>query len=79
LKSTADGAGARKFYNNLTKPLPGWEGEIRDFVLQKKQPRKIFVQPNTVLMDDEVQLKEYPLTCAGAIQSFVERQLQPVI
>jgi hypothetical protein len=36
-KSTADAKGSREFYNNLTKPIQGWEGEIRDFVLQKKQ------------------------------------------
>ena len=38
-KSTADGAGARKFYNELTTPLPGWDGELRDLVLKKKQVR----------------------------------------
>jgi len=74
-KSTADGIGARDFYLKLTKPISGWEGEIRDIVLKKKLPRKIFVQPNTVLIDGEVQLKEYPLTCEGVIQSFIERQL----
>jgi dipeptidyl-peptidase-3 len=35
-KSTADAAGSREFYTNLTKPLAGWEGEIRDLVLKKK-------------------------------------------
>jgi dipeptidyl-peptidase-3 len=35
-KSTADGAGAKAFYQNLTSPLPGWEKEIRDMVLKKK-------------------------------------------
>lgn len=35
-KSTADGKGAREFYTELTRPLPGWEGEIRDLVLKKK-------------------------------------------
>lgn len=35
-KSTADGAGARLFYTELTTPFPGWEGEIRDLVLRKK-------------------------------------------
>ncbi|TFK42589.1 aflatoxin-detoxifizyme [Crucibulum laeve] len=73
-KSTADGAGSREFYTNLTKPITGWEGEIRDIVLQKKLPRKIFVQPNTFVVDGEVQLKEYPLTCAGVIESFIERE-----
>ncbi|KAG7098384.1 hypothetical protein E1B28_000342 [Marasmius oreades] len=74
-KSTADGAGAREFYTSLTKPLEGWDGEIRDLVLKKKLPRKIFMQPNTFLVGDEVQLKEYPLTAAGIIESFVERKL----
>jgi len=74
-KSTADGPGAREFYNRLTQPIKGWEGEIRDLVLKKKQPRKIFVQPNTFIVDDKVQLKEYPLTGAGVIESFVERKL----
>ncbi|KXN89266.1 Dipeptidyl peptidase 3 [Leucoagaricus sp. SymC.cos] len=74
-KSTADGPGARAFYNDLTKPIAGWEGEIRDLVLAKKQPRKIFVQPNTFLVDGEIQLKEYSLTPAGVVESFIERNL----
>lgn len=39
LKSTADGPGSREFYNNLTKPIAGWEGEIRNIVLEKKLVR----------------------------------------
>lgn len=92
-KSTADGAGARKFYTALTTPRPGWDKEIRDVVLKKKQPRKQFVQvkiefhsiwskklsgitqPNTFIVGDEVQLKEYPLSVEGAIESFIERDL----
>ena len=38
-KSTADGEGARKFYDELTTPFAGWEGEIRDLVIKKKQVR----------------------------------------
>jgi len=72
-KSTADGEGARKFYTALTTPKAGWEGEIRDIVLKKKLPRKIFVQPNTVIVNEETQLKDYPLTPAGVIESFIER------
>lgn len=74
-KSTADGAGAREFYTTLTTPFDGWEGEIRNVVLQKKQPRKIFVQPNTILENGEVVLKEYPLTAEGVVESFIERNL----
>lgn len=78
-KSTADGAGARQFYTQLTTPLPGWDKDIRDVVLKKKtvgdlvsqflrsiekpiissvQPRKLFVQPNTLIQENEVVLKE---------------------
>ncbi|KAG9105042.1 hypothetical protein FRC06_000015 [Ceratobasidium sp. 370] len=74
-KSTADGEGAREFYEKLTTPRPGWAGEIRDVVLAKKQPRKVFVQPNTFVVDGKVELKEYPLSNEGVIQSFIERQL----
>ena len=95
-KSTADGEGAKDFYTELTKPFPGWQGEIRDLVLKKRlvgvslsaqfifteklppsppQPRKIFVQPNTFISNDEVVLKEYPLTSVGVIESFIERKL----
>ncbi|CEL59855.1 dipeptidyl-peptidase 3 [Rhizoctonia solani AG-1 IB] len=74
-KSTADGEGAREFYEKLTTPRPGWAGEIRDLVLAKKQPRKVFVQPNTFVVDGKVELKEYPLTNEGVIQSFIERKL----
>lgn len=35
-KSTADGPGAREYYTQLTTPLAGWEGELRDLVLRKK-------------------------------------------
>jgi dipeptidyl-peptidase-3 len=74
-KSTADGVGARDFYTDLTTPFSGWEGELRDLVIRKKQPGKIFVQPNTFVNGDEVVLKEYPLTAAGVIESFIERDI----
>ncbi|KAG0707773.1 peptidase family M49-domain-containing protein [Suillus ampliporus] len=74
-KSTADGAGARDFYTKLTTPLPGWEGEIRDVVLKKKLPRKMMLQPNTFVVNGQVELKEYPLTTAGMIESYIERRL----
>jgi len=74
-KSTADGPGARNFYTQLTTPLPGWDKEIRDVVLRKKMPRKLFVQPNTFIQDGDVVLKDYNLTPAGVIQSFIERKV----
>ncbi|KAI0273622.1 aflatoxin-detoxifizyme [Gloeopeniophorella convolvens] len=74
-KSTADGAGARDFYTKLTTPLPGWDKDIRNIVLKKKLPRRLFVQPNTFIEDDEVVLRDYPLNPAGVIQSFIERKV----
>lgn len=39
------------------------------------QPRKILVQPNTFIVDGEVQIKEYPLTPLGVIESYIEKKL----
>ena len=49
-KSTADAAGAREFYTDLTNPLPGWEGDIRDVVLAKKQVCSIPSIPRVLLI-----------------------------
>lgn len=38
-KCIADGQGARDFYKKLTTPFDGWETELRDLVLSKKQVR----------------------------------------
>ena len=65
-----------EFYKKLTAPSSHWVEKLRPLVLDKKQPRKIFVQPNTVVdQNGEVVLKEYPVTCEGVIESFVERGL----
>ncbi|KAH8915505.1 aflatoxin-detoxifizyme [Atractiella rhizophila] len=73
-KSTADPT-AKSFYHNLTTPHEKWQTELRDLVLKKKVPRKIFVQDNTFVQHDEAILKEYELSAKGAIQSFIERGL----
>lgn len=65
-----------EFFTKTSTPREGWSGEVRDLVLARKQPRKIFVQPNLFINDkDEVILKDYPTTNEGLIESFVERQL----
>ncbi|BGP16175.1 hypothetical protein JCM10213_001391 [Rhodosporidiobolus nylandii] len=75
-KSTGDGPGATEFYKKLTKPYDSWVSDLRPLVLAKKLPRKIFVQPNTVVgANGEVELREYPISVEGVIQSFVERGL----
>jgi len=74
-KSIADGPGARAFYEKLTAPPPEWEGEIRDFVIAKRLPRRKFVQPLTLVKDGDVVLKQHPLTKEGLIASCIERQI----
>ncbi|KIY50904.1 hypothetical protein FISHEDRAFT_71212 [Fistulina hepatica ATCC 64428] len=39
------------------------------------QPRKVFVQPTMHIVNGKVELKDYPLTHAGMIESFIDRRL----
>ncbi|KAJ7452417.1 dipeptidyl peptidase III [Mycena galericulata] len=61
---------------DLTTPAAVFTPELRNLVLKKKLPRKIFVQP-TLFIDGngEVQLKDHPLTPAGVIESWIERKM----
>ncbi|KAJ7709910.1 aflatoxin-detoxifizyme [Mycena rosella] len=75
-KSTAAGDDARAYYTTLTTPLDVFTPELRNLVLKKKLARKIFVQPNLFIdANGDVQLKEYPLTPAGVIDSWIERNM----
>ncbi|KAF9798556.1 hypothetical protein SFRURICE_008289 [Spodoptera frugiperda] len=73
IKATGDvEAGEKLFdkYSRLDEPWNRW----RDIVLMHKQPRNIFVQPNTVIGEGkQVELKRYPATAEGMIASWVER------
>lgn len=74
-KSTADVEAGRKLYEEVTGVDDWWGGKVRPVVLEKKTPRKVFVQANTVLEGDQVVLKEYEPTMEGMIQSFAERDV----
>ncbi|KAG8785722.1 hypothetical protein FRC15_000807 [Serendipita sp. 397] len=85
LKATADAKGAKTFYTSLTDPMPEWDNELRQLVLLKKLPRKLFVQPNTLIEGpgpsstgqggEKVVLKEYELNAQGMIESYIDRRL----
>lgn len=45
----------------------------RQIVLDRKQPRRLFVQCNTKIQDGDVQLHEYEASCAGLIRSNIDR------
>uniref|UniRef100_A0A7E4VIE1 Dipeptidyl peptidase 3 n=1 Tax=Panagrellus redivivus TaxID=6233 RepID=A0A7E4VIE1_PANRE len=71
-KSTGDAVAGTKMFNEwgtVEEEQLRW----RDVVVARSQPRRIFVQPNTVVDGDTIKLKTYPTTFEGVIQSFVER------
>jgi dipeptidyl-peptidase III len=75
-KSTADVEEGTKMYDAVTHVDEWWGGKVRPVVLDKKTPRKVFVQANTVLEDDgKVVLKEYEPTLEGMVQSYAERNV----
>jgi dipeptidyl-peptidase-3 len=77
-KSTADKETGTKFYNQMTEVEPVFWGEkIRNEVLRNKQPRKVFVQANTILDEatGKVSLVEYESSLEGMIKSYAERNV----
>ena len=74
-KATADVEAGKKLYEEMTGVDEWWEAKVRKVVLERKTPRKVFVQANTVEDGGEVRLKEYEPTLKGMIQSFAERDI----
>lgn len=75
-KSTADVEGGRAFYDNYsTVSDTGAHNflRLRETVLLRKEARKMFVQANTRISGDSVELVEYEGSAAGLIRSFTER------
>ncbi|CAP31663.2 Protein CBG12727 [Caenorhabditis briggsae] len=80
-KSTGDFEGGKKLFESY-----GAVGETelhwRDVCIARRKPRRLFVQPNTVILKledfsnifiPEVSLVTYPSDASGVIKSFVER------
>ena len=75
-KSTADFEAGKKLYDDVTEVDSWWAEKVRPVVLQKKTPRKVFVQANTVLGEDgKVELREYEPTLDGMVKSYAERDV----
>ncbi|MBN3275039.1 DPP3 peptidase, partial [Polyodon spathula] len=75
-KSTADVEGGRALYERysaVTAAEPENFLKLRDTVLLRKETRKMFVQANTRVKGDAVELLEYEGSAAGLIRSFTER------
>uniref|UniRef100_A0A8D3CPH0 Dipeptidyl peptidase 3 n=1 Tax=Scophthalmus maximus TaxID=52904 RepID=A0A8D3CPH0_SCOMX len=76
LKSTADVEGGRALYDFYsTVSDTGTQNflRLRETVLLRKEARKMFVQANTKVNGDSVELVEYEGSAAGLICSFTER------
>ena len=71
-KSTADVVNGTKLYEEMTA-VDDYVLRIREVVLRKKQPRKLFVQPNTMVEGGEAVLKDYEASYRGIIESWAER------
>ena len=76
-KSTGDIEAARKMfgdYSAVNDERPGmpW-ASWRDIVLERKQPRKMMVQANTKIEDEQLKLVEYPPSHEGMMESWRDR------
>ena len=73
-RCTADAKGCRTYYEKLSR-MDGEYVEWRETVLANKPPSLIFVQANTFINGDTVEVKEYEPTVEGIIQSWAEREV----
>ncbi|ODQ80920.1 hypothetical protein BABINDRAFT_170679 [Babjeviella inositovora NRRL Y-12698] len=73
-KATADVVEGVKFFTGMTDVKAHGMDKYRDAVLNKRLPRKLFIQGNTFVEDGKVELREYEETEVGMIQSFAERE-----
>lgn len=79
-KATADIDAAKKMFGDITSVDKWWGGELRDEVLRRKTPRKVYVQANTVLEHEGedgkegLRLVEYEASPVGMIRSYAERE-----
>ncbi|XP_066502754.1 dipeptidyl peptidase 3 [Hoplias malabaricus] len=78
-KSTADVEGGRALYegySEVNSDGPHNFLQLRETVLLRKEARKMFVQANTRVKGEAVELEEYEASAAGLIQSFTQRFLE---
>uniref|UniRef100_A0A665U9H9 Dipeptidyl peptidase 3 n=1 Tax=Echeneis naucrates TaxID=173247 RepID=A0A665U9H9_ECHNA len=75
-KSTADVEGGRALYDSYSSVSNSGAHNflrLRETVLLRKEARKMFVQANTKINGDSVELVEYEGSAEGLISSFTER------
>ncbi|KYR01753.1 dipeptidyl-peptidase III [Tieghemostelium lacteum] len=74
LKATGNATAANELFDRLTiQPITGDWLAMRDIVIQKKKPRRVFCQANTVVNNNKVELVEYDDSPQGLIKSMISR------
>ncbi|CEP64532.1 dipeptidyl-peptidase III LALA0_S12e01046g [Lachancea lanzarotensis] len=73
-KSSGDVDAGSKYFIDRSTVDPDL-AQYRQIVLDKKLPRRQFIQANTVFEGKEVTLKEYDNTPEGILNSFLEREV----
>merc|ERR1711874_257342 len=71
-KSTGDLAAAKEMYDRYSEVSEPWASR-RQIVVDRKQPRVILVQGNTILSDEKLSLVQYDPTTEGMVKSWAER------
>lgn len=75
-KATANVRAAKELYEKYSEVTDHCQYPFRtywDIVMDRKKPRRLFVQCNTSLNGDSVQLKEYEATPEGHLESWLDR------
>lgn len=83
-KATADVEAGGALYAEMTHVDAWWGGAVREAVLARRTPRKVFVQASTTVCVEEregeagrttmtVRLKEYEPSVEGMVRSYAER------
>ncbi|KAL0840550.1 hypothetical protein ABMA28_015768 [Loxostege sticticalis] len=78
IKATGDVASGEALFDKYSRLDEPW-GRWRDIVMLHKQPRNIFVQPNTTHEGDDVVLHRYPASAEGVVASWVRRFPSPAV
>jgi len=71
-KSTGDISSAKDMYDKYSEVSEPWASR-RQIVVDRKQPRVILVQGNTVLKEEKLELVQYEPSPAGMVKSWAER------
>merc|ERR1719245_843500 len=71
-KSTGDIAAAKNMYDKYSEVSEPWASR-RQIVVDRRQPRVILVQSNTVIKEEKLELVQYDSNTEGLVRSWAER------